>query len=1718
MKYFYLLLICVTFTSNILSQTNFDAYKAEEDGYYVDFHKINDGFIFTDNYASSIFLLKNGIKSVIIQSAGCGRYFTVSPDKKFIGYKHIYSDGNQSPAIYEIATGKIKELHNPVRLCGQVSFSNNGKIAFTIENDLVVINGDKTEQYNLGIYSNIAPISPDGQMVIFNNMNDQLSYLNLQTNEIKQLTDNTVGYLYPFWSPDGTKILFSDMLGILYSYQFDNNKTFTIAQGTNGNWLDNSENIVFQKSVVDDFKFEGSDIYISKFDGTEHFKLTNTDNIFEMQPFVEGNKIYYNTYNTRKLYSSTFSLSDKSISSSELIFEQNQNVNIKFFNTKTLMNDKAIKTIPGSVPYVHQVYDTPTFHAGWGSCAPTTSIMAIAYFNLLPKWTTEIDHGKSWDPHTNDYGSYVADRYRFRELYYEETADAYGTTAYGGYGYMWTGSYSPNSRMRQYLENHGLTSNQLWTTACAYSNTIDEIDLGFPHPICNYLTSSGHLTLATGYVLNQHTLIFSDPYGDKNTPGYPSYDGQNAYYDWPGYNNGYQNLAGSSGNAYVAWTVRARGAEPAYNDTIIDDTYYNHGFYMFNQPPSHQRYFRSQLLGYNGKMWWTGSMASGGDVCYVTWTPTLPENGNFEVLAYIPSNYATASGAKYKITYNGGDTVVVINQNSYSDVWVSLGIFPFLQGQSGSVYLGDETGIASENLAFDAMWFHKIAPAVQISVNNISCNGLSNGFASATVSSGQSPYNYLWSNGLTTQSINGLTSGIYTVTVTDANSQQFTGTTTITEPPVLIINYNSVKPSVAGGNDGMINITVQGGTQPYSYIWNPAVSTNETATGLSAGNYTITVTDNNLCEVTSSITITDPTCDIPLNLSVSEISSFSSVIQWDEVADSNGYFLKFKRNIDSNWNIITTNQNQYYLSGLAANTLYDISVATICDDDTSAFSTTSFTTSVISNQIVTACSGKFVDSGGENATYSDNESYTFTISPTGVNQISIFFIDLNIELNYDTLWVYDGESVASPLIAFYTGTKDTFTVVSSGGSLTFEFWSDYATTKSGWIANWKSYGGNCDNQPLTTISQLPENWQTSNFDVSFSDSDNSGFGLNEEFYLASDFDGTNWSANSNNGFLNDNFNSVLDSNWQVSNGQWDIFNNELFQSDEVSSNTNIYIPVNQDSNYAYFYNFKMRIPDNPSATTEKAGLYIFSDDPTGVERGNSYLIWFKPNEKKIQLWENINNVDYLRTYDYYNLAFDTWVDVKYIYEPQNGIMKVYLNNVLSSYWVDSNPLQSGNYVSFRTTYCNMNIDDFKVYKSRINTQNITIGDTLSDIRFQNVSPSTPSCKISSIVMDNLNVISETDTLMVNIDWSDPSDIVSVYDGLSGDADTINSISTLSGHWTKSTDENSDIANYWFAIGTSPGTNDIHDWIPVGLDTSITATCTTTLINGTTYYFSVKSENNAGLFSNITSSDGQFAFLIPEITFYSDNTIICEGDSISYINNTKNATSYSWIFEGGNPYLSNDFEPIVKYDTSGTFNVTLIAAGVAGTDTLLMNSYVTVKPLTTSEFSVFDSTINLPAAVAIFTNFSQNATSYLWNFGDGATSTDQNPYHIYTTVGNYTITLISYSNDCENDTMIKENFINVGFAVNADEISINKSINIYPNPAKDKIYIERINSEQSNYQIKIIDINGRELSIEKTKINNKLSVIDLKKLAAGNYTLLFFENNNLILNQALTIVE
>ncbi len=146
------------------------------------------------------------------------------------------------------------------------------------------------------------------------------------------------------------------------------------------------------------------------------------------------------------------------------------------------------------------------------------------------------------------------------------------------------------------------------------------------------------------------------------------------------------------------------------------------------------------------------------------------------------------------------------------------------------------------------------------SKTNVACNGASNGSASVTASGGAGGYTYSWSpSGGTSATATGLSAGTYTCTITDANNCQIIKTFTITQPTAITATTSQTNVACNGASNGSASVTAAGGAGGYTYSWSPSGGTAATATGLSAGTYTCTITDANNCQIIKTFTITQPT-------------------------------------------------------------------------------------------------------------------------------------------------------------------------------------------------------------------------------------------------------------------------------------------------------------------------------------------------------------------------------------------------------------------------------------------------------------------------------------------------------------------------------------------------------------------------------------------------------------------------------------------------------------------------------------------------------------------------------------------------------------------------------------------------------------------------------------------------------------------------------------------
>jgi hypothetical protein len=144
-------------------------------------------------------------------------------------------------------------------------------------------------------------------------------------------------------------------------------------------------------------------------------------------------------------------------------------------------------------------------------------------------------------------------------------------------------------------------------------------------------------------------------------------------------------------------------------------------------------------------------------------------------------------------------------------------------------------------------------------LTTVPCHGGNTGSVTADVYDGTAPYNYYWSpTGETTATISGLSAGVYTVTVTDQCGSTATASVSTFEDPVYLDAYIETDVKCNGGYSGSAVGYAYDGTAPYNYLWTPSGETTEIATGLSAGVYTISVTDQCGSSVAASVDITQP--------------------------------------------------------------------------------------------------------------------------------------------------------------------------------------------------------------------------------------------------------------------------------------------------------------------------------------------------------------------------------------------------------------------------------------------------------------------------------------------------------------------------------------------------------------------------------------------------------------------------------------------------------------------------------------------------------------------------------------------------------------------------------------------------------------------------------------------------------------------------------------------
>lgn len=492
---------------------------------------------------------------------------------------------------------------------------------------------------------------------------------------------------------------------------------------------------------------------------------------------------------------------------------------------------------------------------------------------------------------------------------------------------------------------------------------------------------------------------------------------------------------------------------------------------------------------------------------------------------------------------------------------------------------------------------------------------------------------------------------------------------------------------------------------------------------------------------------------------------------------------------------------------------------------------------------ITSTSGTLTDSGGSGGNYSDDERIITTVAPPNTAELSLQFTTFQTELNYDKLFLYNGNSIDAPLLGAYSGATSPGIVNASSGAITLEFRSDCATTDLGWEAIFSSTASDTV-QPITLIASDTA-WKTADFQATFSDTDNYS-GISGRYYLVSDQfqNQIAWKSNGNMGFVHEEFEQDMNS-WTQQTGVYNLQAGKLHFSDSTQQNSNAYTTCVQNALADYVYEWQQTITSTQS--NQRAGLHFFCSDPTLPNRGNSYFVYFRQGANRAQIYKVVNDVFAMESDDTCVVNTNEMYSYRISYSPATGWIKAYCNGILVTSWQDVQPLQSGNAISLRSGGCAVNFDAIHVFKNRSTTITVNVTD---DIRYESYLGQQAG-KVYSLVIDSAGNWSPVSEQAYFVDKTAPV-LSFLNDGNSSDVDVSYS-DTLHANWLF-TDSNSFVAHYEYAVGTAPLTDNVIAWTPDSLNLTMSELLTAPQYNQL-YYVSVRAYNRAGLFSTV-SSDGQ----------------------------------------------------------------------------------------------------------------------------------------------------------------------------------------------------------------------------------------------------------------------
>lgn len=943
--------------------------------------------------------------------------------------------------------------------------------------------------------------------------------------------------------------------------------------------------------------------------------------------------------------------------------------------------------------------------------------------------------------------------------------------------------------------------------------------------------------------------------------------------------------------------------------------------------------------------------------------------------------------------------------------------------------IGNTVGVCAADTDQVRINIRNFNASISSTVNGISCNGLNDGNITVQVNGGNQPHQFIWNDGPLTANRTNLSSGSYTLTISNSFGCDSILSFIINEPTVLSLAITATSNvSCNGLSDGVANATANGGTLPYTYLWNdPNNTTSNTVTNLSAGTYRLTLSDNNGCSLIDSISITEPQTLVSSPTVSSNVSCFGAndgSASVNVIGGTTPYsYLWSDINNTASPSIINLSVGTFYVTITDANNCFFIDTVSISQPNALNLNI-SANNNVSCNGLSDGIATSIVSGGITPYTYSwndPNNSNSDSITNLSARTYILSVTDNNGCLIIDSITITEPQAltstIASSTNASCFGARDgSANVTAFGGTTPYTYlWSDPNSTTTSNVSNLVagsyfvtiSDANNCafidtvlitEPSPLTLLLAANSNVSCSGLSDGVASSIVSG-GTSPYTYLWDDPNNSridsiiNLSAGTYRLTVTDNNGCVIIDSVSISQPQ------PLISSPTISSNISCFgandgsasvNPIGGTTPYSFQWS------DINSSTTSflsnlLAGTYyititdanncIFIDTVSVSEPpiltlslSNDPIRCFGFNDGK--LFTNVNGGIQPYSYNWSNNQVSA--DIVNL---QNQTYTVTVNDANGCTITGSDSIVEPSAlflsVSNSDTIC-INSSAFISTTSNGGTGAYTYSWSSGQGNFPSISVQ-PTLKTTYIVTltDANNCPNKIDSTEISVRDISQANLSLVSSGniCIGDSSTISAV----------LDTSNSIGPYFFSWNNGL----------LGRGPHIVSPAATT-----TYTLDIFDLCNNSISSSVEIKVSDF----PPLNLNDSLIDGCEDLRVEFTNGTSAPLIHTWTFGDGT--TSNRANPVKHYRDPGTYQVGLSVRNPDGCEIDFNGNYqVVVRPKPNSEiFATPERTdINNPV-VNLSSNF-LDAISWIWLFGDGDSSAIENPIHTYGDTGSYQIQLI-----------------------------------------------------------------------------------------------------------------